>query len=131
MCGDAAKSELYGWLRMKPPIELEPYPPGYCHFPELGPDYFKQLTSEHLVRVAERTGHVKLEWQVSPGRENHWLDCRVYARAAAAVAGLDRLAPVVPAAAPPAAPVFQTPRTPPRSDSRFAPFRDKGSFWKR
>jgi phage terminase large subunit GpA-like protein len=29
-------------------------------------------------------------WELIPGRENHFLDCRVYARAAAAVLGIDR-----------------------------------------
>ena len=64
--------------------------PGYCHFPEHGEDYFKQLTAEHLVSTVNRRGFRVYEWQVQPGRENHFLDCRVYARAAAALAGLDR-----------------------------------------
>jgi phage terminase large subunit GpA-like protein len=83
------------------------------------------------VRIAKRTGHTELEWQVIPGRENHWLDCRVYARAAAAVAGLDRMAP--PPLTLPAAPA-NTPRPAPRaprSDSRFGGFRGKGWFGKR
>jgi terminase, large subunit len=101
---DVAKSELYGFLRLHADPGA-PFPPGFCHFPEHGPDYFKQLTAEHLVRVVRRTGHTILEWQVLSGRENHWLDCRVYARAAASVCGLDRMAaPRAPAAAAPAAP---------------------------
>jgi phage terminase large subunit GpA-like protein len=80
-----AKAELYGWLRLPTPDAG-----GYCHFPEHGPDYFKQLTGEQLVSVAnKRTGFTSYEWQLVPGRENHYLDARVYARAAAAQCGLD------------------------------------------
>jgi len=91
---DVAKSELYGWLRLEPPTKESeaPYPPGYCHFPEHGEEFFRQLTAEHLVSVTSRKGYRTYEWQVLPNRENHWLDCRVYARAAAAREGLDRLA---------------------------------------
>lgn len=94
------KAELYGFLRLQPPVIAgEAFPPGYCHFPEHGPDFFKQLTGEHLVTVKnKRTGHTVHEWQVIPGRENHFLDARVYARVAAGVVGIDlRRAPPVPA----------------------------------
>jgi phage terminase large subunit GpA-like protein len=38
-------------------------------------------------------GYRKTEWQKNPGQErNEALDCRVYARAAAALVGLDRYA---------------------------------------
>ena len=60
------------------------------HFPEYGEDYFRQLTAEQLVAEKTRGGFVRLEWALIPGRENHVLDCRVYARAAASVLGLDR-----------------------------------------
>jgi phage terminase large subunit GpA-like protein len=92
VCVSMGKSELYGWLR----LELGPNgeePPGFCHFPEYDNEYFKQLTSEQLVAHKTRKGYIKLEWQVIPGRQNHVLDCRVYARAAAALMGLDRLTP--------------------------------------
>lgn len=89
---DTAKSELYGWLRMPRGEDSDP-PPGWCHFPQdYGPEYFEQLTAEHLVTVVNRkTNRKTLRWQVLPNRENHVLDCRVYARAAAAVLGIDRL----------------------------------------
>jgi phage terminase large subunit GpA-like protein len=49
---------------------------------------FKQLTAEQLVaRVVK--GYKRPEWQETRDR-NEALDCRVYARAAAAVFGLDR-----------------------------------------
>lgn len=89
---DIAKGELYGWLRLAP-CDGDP-PPGLCHFPEYPEEFFRQLTAEHLVTVANRrTGRARLEWQVLPNRQNHFLDARIYARAAAAVLGIDRMAP--------------------------------------
>ncbi len=49
-----AKGELYRWLKLEWPTEeaLEAgasYPPGACHFPQYGEEYFKQLTAERLV----------------------------------------------------------------------------------
>lgn len=94
---DLAKSELYGWLRLPAKIidvegqkPLVSYPAGFAHFPELSAEFFRQLTAEQLVSIKhKRTSREILEWQVIPGRENHYLDCRVYARVAAAVYGLD------------------------------------------
>ncbi len=108
-----AKAELYGWLRLARPTGDELAPPGYCHFPEHGEDYFKQLTAEHLVTVAKRNGFTSMEWQVLPNRENHGLDCRVYARAAASVLGIDRL--VAPAQRP------RAPAAPPRQAETRSP----------
>jgi phage terminase large subunit GpA-like protein len=88
---DIAKSELYGWLHLKAPKDGDPYPPGFCHFPEYDEEYFKQITAEHLVSRKDGRGFVHYEWQLIQGRENHWLDCRVYARAAASLKGLDRM----------------------------------------
>jgi phage terminase large subunit GpA-like protein len=93
--GSIAKSELYGWLKLGRPTDEArevgaTEPPGFCAFPMHGEDYFKQLTAEQLVKRSTRTGFVKLTWEPIPGRENHVLDCRVYARAAAAVVGIDR-----------------------------------------
>jgi phage terminase large subunit GpA-like protein len=116
---DIAKSELYGWLRL-----TEPDAPGYCHFPELEEEFFKQLTSEHLVTTRNTKGYLVREWQLIPGRENHVLDCRIMARAAAAVVGLDRIAaassrrrrPRV-APPPPSEPVSQESDTSPASET--------------
>jgi phage terminase large subunit GpA-like protein len=85
-----AKDELYGWLRLERPKNGEPYPPGFCHFPEHPEEFFKQLTAEQLVTERNRQGFTVHEWQMIPGRENHHLDTRVYARAAASVKGLER-----------------------------------------
>jgi phage terminase large subunit GpA-like protein len=122
---DLAKAEFYGWLRLQLPEPGAPFPAGWCHFPEHGPDYFRQLTAEHLVTTVTRAGYSVQEWQLAAGRENHFLDCRVYARAAASLAGLDRQArraPAAPAPTPaPAAPVpsVAPPRRPYAPDSRF------------
>jgi phage terminase large subunit GpA-like protein len=88
--GGIAKAELYGFLRLERPADGEPFPPGWCHFPEYDPDYFKQLTAEQLMSRKNRRGYTVMAWQLIPGRENHVLDARVYARAAAALVGLDR-----------------------------------------
>jgi hypothetical protein len=44
----------------------------------------------------DRKGFAVHEWQMIPGRENHWLDTRVYARAAAQLRGLDQMRPRAP-----------------------------------
>lgn len=88
---DTAKAELYGWLRLEIPEAGSPWPIGFCHFPEHDEDYFKQITAEQLVPIQKRTGRTEFEWHVQPGRENHLLDCRIMARAAAALLGLDRM----------------------------------------
>jgi phage terminase large subunit GpA-like protein len=94
--GPLAKSELFGWLKLQAPTDEEAAagatcPPGYCHFPEsLSEAYFKQLTAEQRVPRRTPQGYSVHVWEVIPGRENHFLDVRVYARAAAAIVGLDR-----------------------------------------
>ena len=83
------KEEFYRWLGLARPTEEsgDPHPPGYCHFPRYGEEYFKQLTAEQLVtRVVK--GYRRGEWQKTCDRDEA-LDCRVYARAAAAVYGMD------------------------------------------
>jgi phage terminase large subunit GpA-like protein len=49
----------------------------------------KQFVAEQLVTVKTRRGFARLEWQKLRER-NEALDARVYARAAAWIAGLDR-----------------------------------------
>lgn len=90
VAGHVAKSELYGWLRLPRPTGDEPAPPGFVHFPQYDEEWFKQLTAEQLITSKTRKGYAVSAWAVIPNRENHALDARVYARAAAAVAGLDR-----------------------------------------
>src|SRR5512139_3595233 len=52
-------------------------------------EWLKQLVGEQLVTVKTRRGFSRLEWQKVRER-NEALDCRVYARAAAWIAGADR-----------------------------------------
>ena len=133
------KAELYGWLQMERPTdearaEGAEYPPGYCHFPEYGEEYFKQLTAEQLVRRT-KNGYTRLEWQKLRDR-NEALDCRVYARAAAFAQGMDRwkesvwialekqFGPVDESAPAPSTP--EAPASPPPSGGRRAGRRQRG-----
>lgn len=116
---DTGKSELYGFLRLGR-AEDGTAPPGYCHFPEHGEWYFKQITAEHQVTTRnKRTHRPQREWQVLPNRENHILDCRVYARAAAMRLGLDRMDAGKRQKSPPPAPTptAPTPAPPPAAPS--------------
>jgi phage terminase large subunit GpA-like protein len=84
------KSELYGWLRMDR-NEDSSFPACYCHYPQFDLFFFKSLTAEKLQTKTVK-GYAKSEWIKSFAR-NEVLDCSVYARAAASVAGLDRMTP--------------------------------------
>ncbi|OJH30408.1 Phage terminase large subunit (GpA) [Armadillidium vulgare] len=77
------KSELFQLLNV-----LTEGAPGYCHFPEYPPEYFKQLTAEQLITKVVK-GYTKQEWQKIRDR-NEVLDCRIYARAASIALGIDR-----------------------------------------
>ena len=81
------KSEFYGFLRLEQK-EDNSYPDGYCHFPEYDRHYFRMLTAEELRMSLDRKGFRKYEWHKKYER-NEALDCRVYARAAAAVLNID------------------------------------------
>jgi len=80
------KQELFGWLKLEGPES-----PGWCEWPEYGEDYFQGLCSEQLVKTKNRRGFTVTAWEKIRDR-NEPLDCRIYARAAASVAGLDRWA---------------------------------------
>lgn len=127
---DTAKSELYGWLRIGIG-EDGVMPPGYCHFPEHPEWYFKQITAEHQIETRnKRTGRRQRSWVQLPNRENHMLDCRVYARSAAARLGLDRLA--AKSKPQPASPVTSKPAPPPEpapAPAPSAPPRQSSSSW--
>jgi phage terminase large subunit GpA-like protein len=89
------KSETYRSLRLAAPADEEiavgaAAPPGFIHLPRgAEAEWIKQLVAEQLVTVTTRRGFQKLEWQKLRER-NEVLDCRVYARAAAWIAGADR-----------------------------------------
>ena len=82
------KRELYGWLKIDPPLDDEKLPRGWCHFPEYAEDYFEGLTAEQLICKTVR-GFPKWVWEKTRTR-NEPLDCRVMARAALAATGADR-----------------------------------------
>ena len=88
------KEELYRWLNLPRSTDEDlakgkGYLPGTCHFPQHGEEYFKQLTAERRV-ITSHKGFPKVSWVKDPSRNNEVLDCRVYARAAASIFGIDR-----------------------------------------
>lgn len=89
------KEQIYAWLNLKKPTDSELkagklFPSGYCHFPEYDEEFFKQITAEQYVRTENKRGFVKYEWD-KVRKDNHFLDCRVYARAGAAMLQIDRM----------------------------------------
>ncbi|MDR0547031.1 MAG: phage terminase large subunit family protein [Dysgonamonadaceae bacterium] len=82
------KSELYSNLRLEKDSDGTP-PPNFCHFPEYPEHYFRGLTAEEQVTKIIK-GYTRSYWRKVYER-NEPLDCRIYARAAAAIVGLDRL----------------------------------------
>lgn len=80
------KSELYGWLKQFPKDQV--FPNGYCHFPQYDQEFFKGITAEKLQSKTDRRGFLKMEW-VKHHKRNEPLDCRIYARAGAALFGMD------------------------------------------
>lgn len=82
------KTETYGFFRLNPPLDDEPEPSGFCRWPQYEAEYFKQATAEQRIRRTIN-GRTNYRWEKKYER-NEALDCRVYARAAAYVYGLDR-----------------------------------------
>ena len=86
------KAETYRFLRLERPTADEvaagaPMPPGTIHLPDwVESEWLKQFVAEQLVTVKTRRGFARLEWQKLRER-NEALDARVYARAAAWIAG--------------------------------------------
>lgn len=89
------KSETYRFLRLDRPTDEDlregiTFPDGFVHLAVgITSEWVKQLTAEQLVTVRDRRGFSKLEWRQMRER-NEALDCRVYARAAAWLLGIDR-----------------------------------------
>lgn len=84
----ALKVETYGWLGLDAPAPGTTTPPGWISLPAVGDEFLRQLTAEQLVRKVVR-GIERQEW-VKVYNRNEALDCRIYARAAAHLVGLDR-----------------------------------------
>tara|TARA_X000000950_G_scaffold288517_1_gene405693 strand:+ start:3218 stop:5239 length:2022 start_codon:yes stop_codon:yes gene_type:complete len=85
------KTEFYSYLRLEGTVEgKERDPLGYCHFSkDCDENYFKQLTSESLVRHKNKAGRDVAEWVVTG--QNHYLDCRIYNFVAAEHLGISRM----------------------------------------
>lgn len=127
--GSVAKSELYADLKKPAPMDGEDYPEGYVHLPRMDAEYCQQLCAEQLVTRRDRRGYSTTEWQKLRDR-NEALDCAVYARAAAALVGIDRFsaarwdeyeAALTPVVVADQAPVPQPRR---RADNWFGPSED-------
>lgn len=87
------KEEVYGFLRQTIDPETKAIPTGFCFFPKHEPHYFKGLTAEVVQQTRnKKNGYTKLEW-VKKYNRNEPLDCRVYARAASAIVGIDNWKP--------------------------------------
>lgn len=85
-----AKAELYAWLRQPRPAEGDAFPSGWCHFPQMGIDWFRQLTAEQCIRrVDPRTKSARSEW-IKVRDRNEALDTRNLARLAAERYGISR-----------------------------------------
>jgi phage terminase large subunit GpA-like protein len=87
--------ELYDFLRLEPPTDAaraagQPFAAGSCHFPEYHEDFFKQLVSPQFVIRYDRRGAQKGTWVKDPSLRSEVPDARAYARAAAALVGLER-----------------------------------------
>ena len=92
VAGGIAKLELYNNLRKGIDIDTAGvirFPAGFVHLPKVDAEFLQQLCAEQLVTRRDRNGFAHREWQKMRER-NEALDCYVYARAAAAAAGLDR-----------------------------------------
>lgn len=58
------KSELFHWLKQKPPEGDDSYPFGWCHFPQDRDDeYFKQLCAEVLQKTTPKDKRSKVKWE--------------------------------------------------------------------
>jgi phage terminase large subunit GpA-like protein len=88
-----AKLELYNNLRKSASVAEDGvstmFPSGFVHLPKIDGEFIQQLCAEQLITRRDRNGFPVREWQKVRER-NEALDCYVYARAAAAAAGLDR-----------------------------------------
>lgn len=84
------KAELYGWLRQPRPAVGDVFPSGWCHYPQMGLEWFRQLVSEQCVRrVDPRTKMARMEW-VKVRERNEVLDTRNLNRGAAERIGISR-----------------------------------------
>jgi phage terminase large subunit GpA-like protein len=84
------KMETFRLLNQDVPEDGAEYPAGYVHFNRLTTsDWFRQLCAE-AISTRTTKGRSRMVWEKVQER-NEALDCRVYARAAIAAFGLDRM----------------------------------------
>ncbi|MCG2614886.1 phage terminase large subunit family protein [Terrimonas sp. NA20] len=87
------KTETYSFFRQTIDPETNYVPEGFCYFPKRDTHYFRGLTAEVIqITKNKKNGFFKYEW-VKKYERNEPLDCRVYARAAAAIVGIDNWKP--------------------------------------
>ncbi len=80
----AAKDLIYGRLKIAMPG------PGYYHFHEAATDnYFAELTAETLQKT-QINGRWHRRYELPRGKDNHRLDCEVYALTALYISGYSR-----------------------------------------
>jgi len=90
------KEQLYRWFSAEKPTDEQlstsdgRYPSGYCHFPMYSEEFFKQITAEQYTMKVDNRGFHTYVWD-NMRKDNHKLDCRVYARAAASMLQIDRM----------------------------------------
>ena len=90
------KAEAYRFLRQDRPTPEEisagaSFPAGTVHLPSWADgEWLKQLTAEQLITVQKQARLHQARMAKNCARRNEALDCRVYARAAAWIAGADR-----------------------------------------
>lgn len=87
------KAEFYGNLHKSGLAAGEARdPPGYCHFGDwLGEEFFQQITAEYFDQRLVK-GRLREDW-LKRRKDNHSLDCRIYAMAMAEHLGLSRMRP--------------------------------------
>lgn len=83
------KTETYGFFRQSIDPDTKEVPDGFCYFPKRDPHFFRGITAEIVQLTRNKRGYIKYVW-LKKYERNEPLDCRVYARAAAAVIGCDR-----------------------------------------
>lgn len=92
---DILKKEIYSSLRMELADKDNP-PPGYIFTADYDEEYYKQLTSEQLIKRRKKTGGWKYTFmpyrdgKIKGHIRNEVLDRHVYGRAAAVRLGIDR-----------------------------------------
>lgn len=132
------KEDVYSSLKTRIDPETGEVPNGFCYFPKREPSYFRGLTAEEVVLTKNTKGYDEYVW-MKKYKRNEPLDCRVYARVGAAIAGMDNWSDerwdrelLLSEPMKPAAPVPQaTSTTPKESDPKKVTQPKRSSFWGR